>query len=86
MHSFDKRNIFPVTKNFLRFAKGKGFKEIVYQNLVENTSSEYFLNKFRQALLANDKNTKEFMNAFFNNLNDVTTELFVIFKELKNNY
>ena len=26
------------------------------------------------------------MNAFFNNLNDVTTELFVIFKELKNNY
>ena len=26
------------------------------------------------------------MNNFFNNLNEVTTELFVIFKELKNNY
>jgi hypothetical protein len=26
------------------------------------------------------------MNAFFNNLNDVTTDLFVTFKELKNNY
>lgn len=26
------------------------------------------------------------MNAFFNNLNDVTTEIFVIFKELKYNY
>jgi hypothetical protein len=26
------------------------------------------------------------MNAFFNNLNEVTTELFVIFKELKNSY
>jgi hypothetical protein len=30
MKSFDKRYIFPVTKNFLRFAKGKGFKEIIY--------------------------------------------------------
>ena len=26
------------------------------------------------------------MNAFFNNLNENTTELIVIFKELKNNY
>ena len=48
MKSFDKRFIFAVTKNFLRFAKGKGFKEIVYTNLVENTSSEYFLDKLRQ--------------------------------------
>lgn len=47
MKSFEKRFIFPVTKNFLRFAKGKGFKEIIYQNLVENTSSDYFLGKLR---------------------------------------
>ncbi len=33
-----------------------------------------------------EKVTKDFMNSFFNNLNEVTTELFVIFKELKNNY
>jgi len=26
------------------------------------------------------------MNSFFNSLNDVTSELFIIFKELKNNY
>lgn len=26
------------------------------------------------------------MNSFYNNLNEITTELFVIFKELKNNY
>ena len=35
---------------------------------------------------SDDKVTKDFMNSFFNNLNEVTTELFVIFKELKNNY
>lgn len=86
MKSFEKRYIFPVTKNFLRFAKGKGFKELVYQNLVENTSSEFFLSRMREQLLSTDKVTKEFMNAFFNSLNDVTTELFVIFKELKNSY
>lgn len=44
MNSFERKNIFPVTKNFLRFAKGKGFKEIAYKNLVENTYSEFFLN------------------------------------------
>ena len=30
--------------------------------------------------------TKEFMNSLFNILNEITTELFVIFKELKNKY
>jgi hypothetical protein len=33
-----------------------------------------------------DKVTKEFLNCFFNTLNELTTEMFVIFKELKNNY
>lgn len=33
-----------------------------------------------------DKLSKEFMNTFFNILNEMTTDLFVIFKELKNNY
>lgn len=33
-----------------------------------------------------DKLSKDFMNTFFNTLNEMTTELFVIFKELKNNY
>jgi len=30
--------------------------------------------------------TKDFLNNFFNNLNEFTTDLFVIFKELKNCY
>lgn len=33
-----------------------------------------------------DKLNKDFMNVLFNTLNEMTTELFVIFKELKNNY
>jgi hypothetical protein len=47
MKSFDRRFIFPVTKNFLRFAKGKGFKEIIYKHLVENTASEFFIGRLR---------------------------------------
>lgn len=54
--------------------------------MIENTYSSYFLTKFREQLLVPDKITKEFMNSFFNNLNESTTELFVLFKELKNNY
>jgi len=30
--------------------------------------------------------TKEFMNAYFNSLNDLTSEMFITFKELKDNY
>ena len=45
------------------------------------------LYKLRMQLLSlDDKVTKEFMNSFFNSLNDITSELFILFKELKNNY
>jgi hypothetical protein len=37
-------------------------------------------------MIKDDKISKDFMNALFNNLNEMTTELFVVFKELKNNY
>ena len=37
-------------------------------------------------LKPNDKLNKEFMNIVFNTMNEMTTELFMIFKELKNNY
>lgn len=87
MKSFDKRYLILVTKNFLRFAKGRGFKEIQMKKLVENTYSEFYLQKIREQLLQHkDKITKDFMNIFFNTLNDMTTDLFVIFKELKNSY
>ena len=63
MCSFEKKNIFPVTKNFLRFSKGKGFKELVYSNIVENTYSEFFLSQLRkQMLLPKNKLTNDFMN------------------------
>jgi hypothetical protein len=76
-----------VTKNILRLAKGNGFKEIVYEEKVEKTSSSYFLYKLRVQLLnLEHKVTKDFMNSFFNSLNDITSELFITFKELKNNY
>lgn len=88
MRSFQKNiNLRHVTKNILRLAKGQGFKEIVYEDKVEKTSSSYFLYKLRMQLLNLDhKLTKEFMNSFFNSLNDITSELFITFKELKNNY
>lgn len=54
---------------------------------IEDTYSEIFLNRIRQQLLLpGDRISKEFMNALFNTLNEMTTEIFVIFKELKNNY
>lgn len=89
MKSFDRRYLFLVSKNFLRFGKGKGFKEISYTGKVlgiEDTYSEFFLKRIRaQLLIPGDKITKDFMNTFFNTLNELTTELFVTFKELKNN-
>ena len=88
MKSFDKRFLLLVTKNFLRFSKGRGFKEVLLKFQVsENTYSPYFLKRMREQLLKpNDKLTKEFMNIVFNTMNEMTTELFMIFKELKNNY
>jgi hypothetical protein len=88
MKSFDKRYLLLVTKNFLRFWKGRGFKEIQLSPYVsENTYSEFYLLKLREQLMKpGDKLSKDFMNTFFNILNEMTTELFVIFKELKNSY
>ena len=88
MKSFIKNiNLRHVTKNILRLAKGQGFKEIIYEENVEKTSSPYFLYKLRMQLLNLDnKVTKDFMNSFFNSINDITSELFIIFKELKNNF
>ena len=62
LQSFDKKFIFPSTKNFLRFSKGYGFKEICNTTLIENTYSEFFLLKIKEQLLKNDKITKDFMN------------------------
>ena len=39
-----------------------------------------------QLLSLDHKVTKDFMNSFFNSLNDITSELFFTFKELKDNY
>lgn len=78
-----------VTKNFLRFSKGRGFKEISLSNSkigIEDTYSDFFLKKIGEQLRTKDKTTKDFMNCFFNALNDLTTEVFMIFKELKNSY
>ena len=90
LRSFDKRTMYLVAKNFLRFSKGRGFKEISLRNPeigIEDTYSEYFLRKVREQLLqSGDKVTKEFMNTFFNAMNELTTEIFMIFKELKNSY
>ena len=88
MKSFQKNiNLRHVTKNILRLAKGSGFKEIIYEEKVEKTASSYFLYKLRMQLLSLDnKMTKEFMNSYFNSLNDITSELFITFKELKTNY
>ena len=85
MKSFSKDiNLRHVTKNLLRLAKGQGFKEIIYEEKIEKTSSPYFLYKLRMQLLNLDSQvTKEFLNSFFNNLNDITSELFINLKELK---
>lgn len=88
MRSFSKNiNLRHVTKNLLRLAKGQGFKEIVYEEKIEKTASPIFLYKLRVQLLNLESAlTKEFMNSFFNNLNDIMSELFIVFKELKNNH
>ena len=46
------------------------------------TYSEYFLERFRMTLLSFEAaETKDFMNAVFNAMNDVTSELFVMLKD-----
>ena len=54
LQSFERKNIRDIlaaTKNFLRFSKGRGFKEISIPIVVENTYSPYFLNQLRLQLL-----------------------------------
>lgn len=80
----DRRWLCHSVKNLLRFSKGRGFKEIIYTGVRDTTYSEFFLKKMRQCLLNFDSDiSKNFMNAVFNALNDVTSELFMILKELK---
>ena len=80
----DHRWLCHSVKNLLRFSKGRGFKEIIYKGLKDTTYSKCFLIKMRACLLNFDDDTsKNFMNAVFNSLNDVTAELFIIFKEIK---
>ena len=68
----------------LRFSKGKGFKEIVYRGVKDTTYSKFFLLRVRACLLNfDDQTTNDFMNSVFNSLNDVTAELFIVFKEIK---
>lgn len=88
MRSFAKGiNLRHASKNILRLAKGQGFREIIYEEVIEKTQSVFFLKKLRMQLMnADNKDTKEFMNAFFNSLNDITTDLFTIFKEVKQDF
>lgn len=85
LRSFDDRRwLCHSVKNLLRFSKGKGFKEIVYRGVNDSTYSKFFLLKLRSCLMDfEDETTKSFMNAVFNALNDVTSELFMVFKEVK---
>jgi hypothetical protein len=52
--AFDKRYLILVSKNFLRFSKGRGFKEISLAGSmpgIEDTYSEVFLSIVRKQLL-----------------------------------
>ena len=82
MLAFERKNIFPVCKNFLRFAKGQGFRDLQLNATLENTSSKIFLGRLREELLKESPAQQDFMNKLFNNLNEFTTDLFVIFKEI----
>ena len=80
----DRRWLCHSVKNLLRFSKGRGFKEIIYTGVRDTTYSEFFLKKMRHCLLSLDSEiSKNYMNAVFNALNDVTSELFMILKEFK---
>lgn len=95
----DKRWVSHSVKNFLRLTKGSGFREIIYKgskgpnqpNVGESglcldiTYSGYYLERLRDFLLKLDDQTGlQFINSVFNSLNDVTSELFMIFKEEQN--
>ena len=80
----DRRWICHSVKNLLRFSKGKGFKELIYRGVKDTTYSKLFLFRIRACLLNFDEErTTNFMNEVFNSLNDVTSELFLVFKEIK---
>ena len=80
----DRRWICHSVKNLLRFSKGKGFKELIYRGVKDTTYSKMFLFKIRASLLQfDDEKTIGFMNEVFAALNDVTGELFLVFKEIK---
>lgn len=85
LRSFDDRRwLCHSVKNLLRFSKGKGFKEMVYMGVKDTTFSKLFLLKIRASLLNfEDETTANFMNAVFNALNDVTSELFMVIKEVR---
>ena len=80
----DRRWICHSVKNLLRFSKGKGFKELIYRGVKDTTYSKLYLFRIRACLLQFDEErTTNFMNEVFNSLNDVTSELFLVFKEIK---
>ena len=57
---------------------------MIYRGVKDTTYSKFFLLKIRACLLQfDDETTQNFMNAVFNALNDVTSELFMVFKEIK---
>jgi hypothetical protein len=71
-------------KNVLRFQKGRGFKEIVYRGVNDETFSELFLLSLRKQILEFDSEiTKNFMHNVLSSLNDYTSEVFMIFKEVQ---
>ena len=43
----DRRWLCHSIKNFLRFSKGRGFKEYIYRGVMDTTYSEFFLRKIR---------------------------------------
>ena len=48
MRSFQKGiNLRHASKNILRLSKGSGFREIIYEEVIERTGSAFFLNKLR---------------------------------------
>lgn len=48
----------------------------------DSTRSDYYLERVRIELMKPENEmTKDFMNSVFNSLNDVTSELFMIFRE-----
>lgn len=71
-------------KNVLRFQKGQGFKEIVYTGVRDSTHSKIFIQSLRKQILSYDSEvTKNFMHRVLSSLNDYTSEILMIFKEVQ---